>query len=232
MFVASGAQYHLSDGMVQATYSACPPFSGYAPFNPARNDANLLSKYCIAFNDGVEKFAIQSESVRTIILAASFGQYTVPGYKMVRRSEDGDLVVESSALTVTERIFAKLIRRLEVAGKKVIVVAPPPGVENDYLVCDEKLLTGKLAFDSNLKCGHSAVSFRENTSTIGQLMEVASKAGADVVMLSDAICDERVCRTVIDGTLLYRDEGHLTYEGAKKVFAILGEEGKLPPPFQ
>src|ERR1700722_2578009 len=113
MAAASGAQYHLARGMVQATYSACPPFLGYAPYNPSLDSPELVAKYCIAFNDSVKTFVMHNDALRTVVLAASFWQYTVPNYKMMRRAEDGTFLIEDSALGVTKKIFTDLIARLE-----------------------------------------------------------------------------------------------------------------------
>jgi len=35
-----------------------------------------------------------------------------------------------------------------------------------------------------------------------------------VVSFDPFLCDDRRCRTDLDGTLLYRDEGHLSYDGS------------------
>ncbi|WP_363156477.1 acyltransferase family protein [uncultured Hyphomicrobium sp.] len=231
MAVASGARYHLPDGLVQATYSACPPFIGYAPYAPARDDADLVSKYCIAFNDGVEKFVLQERSIRTVIIAASFWQYTVPGFKMMRRDGAGTARVEASDLDTTERILVDEIHRLRLAGKHVVVVAPPPGVDEENLVCNERLATKRVASYAN-QCEQSAELYFAGSVGVGRLMDSASKAGAAVVRLSDVTCNETVCHTLIDGVILYRDSGHLSYDGAKKVFDILSEAGRLPPPFR
>jgi peptidoglycan/LPS O-acetylase OafA/YrhL len=230
MFVASGAQYHLEGGMVQATYSACPPFIGYAPFNPAQDEAEAVSKSCIAFNDQVETYALSAPQITTVVLAASFWQYTVPGYKMMRRDGGSTRLVPSS-LSDAQQVFSVLVKTIEDHGKKVIVVAPPPAAGPGNLECAERRLAGLLTFSGNRHCETSAALYRQNSSTIESLLDAARNSGAQIVRISDALCDEKACHTLIDGTLIYRDEGHLSYGGAKKVFAILANMQRLPPPF-
>jgi len=224
MAAASGARYHLAEGMVQATFSACPPFLGYAPYNPSFNSPELVAKHCIAFNDSVKAFVTQNDALRTVVLSASFWQYTVPNYKMMRRAEDGAFLIEDSALVVTKKILNDLITLLKLAGKQVIVIAPPPD-------CSERLMTGRMKARAE-DCDHSAVAFRQLSATVDDLMQSASQAGATIIRPSEALCDDAVCHTIIDSVLLYRDEAHLSYDGAKKVFEILSRTRQLPPPFQ
>jgi hypothetical protein len=35
-----------------------------------------------------------------------------------------------------------------------------------------------------------------------------------VVSFDTFLCDAKKCRTELDGTFLYRDEGHLSYDGS------------------
>ncbi|MDA9392528.1 hypothetical protein WN73_18510 [Bradyrhizobium sp. CCBAU 45394] len=229
MVAASGARYYLPEGLVQATYSACPPFIGYAPYNPTYDDPSLIAKYCIAFNDGVERFILQDPQIRTVILAASFWQYTKPDFKMMRRDADGAVLIEPSDLATTEKLFFHQIERLKSAGKEVVVVEPPPGVDKSNLLCSERAAAGKMTY---YQCDQSAPLFHASSSGIEQLMQSASQAGATIVRLADGLCNQVVCHTLIDGVIVYRDSGHLSYDGARKVFDILAARGKLPPPFK
>ncbi len=225
MMVASGAQYHLKEGMTQATQSACPPFIAYAPYGSRFANPEGPAKSCMTFNDSVLAFISQNESLQTVVLAASFWQYTVPQFKMFRRAEDGSLSVEASSLDVAKDKLSKLIVRLRAAGKRVIVVEPPPGVSENNLACSERLAL------SDNDCTESADFFQEFMAPVEDLMETAAAAGAKIVRLSDALCSKKVCRTIMDGVMLYRDSGHLSYSGAKVTFDVLSKQNKLPPPF-
>ena len=231
MFFAAGAAGQLPEGMAQATYSACPPFIGYAPYNPLQDAANMLSKRCINFNDDVRTFAIQQHGLKTIILAASLYQYTVPGYKIMRRNDKGEFLIESSDLKAAQDNLRNLVAELIGAGKKVIVVTPPPGASEGQVICSERMMAGKILVGDDNHCGSPAAIFRANSGAIDSLVEAAIKAGASNIRLSDAICDERICHSILDGTALYRDSGHLSYAGSRVVVDKLASEGRLPPPF-
>jgi len=49
-----------------------------------------------------------------------------------------------------------------------------------------------------------------------------------VVDPMEALCDARSCHAVIDGQLMYRDDNHLTDEGARLVWSRIRPDG-LPP---
>lgn len=231
MFFASGARYLLKEGMVQATYSACPPFIGYAPYNPAYPDPLLVSKYCIAFNDGVKTYATHSQSLRTVIIAASFGQYTVSGYQMMRRTEDGENIIEGSNLETAKADLRQLVVDLILAGKNVIVVSPPPGVDESTVTCSERLISHKFMIGERVNCDNAAAPYRIGNHSIDALLRVAVSAGAKEIRWADGMCDQEVCHSILDGVALYRDVGHLSYDGAKEVLVLMAKRRMLPSPF-
>lgn len=56
---------------------------------------------------------------------------------------------------------------------------------------------------------------RMRSRTLELLNQVAVKADVEVVSYHDVLCDDTKCRTEIDGKSLYRDSGHLSYEGSE-----------------
>ncbi|KUL97483.1 hypothetical protein DK26_00550 [Bosea sp. WAO] len=238
MVFASGAAAHLKGGMVQAAYSGCPPFIGYAPYNPAQDSARLVTEKCLAFNDAVRTFALGPSSVSTVILAASFWQYSVPGFQMIQRQGNGELTVEASSLENAQQHLRQVVTDLTAAGKNVLVVTPPPGVTDGQVLCSERTAAGKfMVLDGRFmvgepsRCGSSAPTYRAYSASIDSLVSAAVSAGAKNIRLSDAICDERLCHAILEGVALYRDAGHLSYAGARKVLDLLANSGRLPPPF-
>ena len=43
-----------------------------------------------------------------------------------------------------------------------------------------------------------------------------------MVSFDDLLCDAQRCRTELDGTFVYRDEGHLSYQGSVAVARAMG----------
>jgi hypothetical protein len=47
------------------------------------------------------------------------------------------------------------------------------------------------------------------------LLDSLEKAAFPVIRLDPFLCNAESCQTLIDGTLVYRDMGHLSYEGSR-----------------
>ncbi|PDT33376.1 MULTISPECIES: SGNH hydrolase domain-containing protein, partial [Sinorhizobium] len=58
---------------------------------------------------------------------------------------------------------------------------------------------------------------RMRSRTLELLNQVAMKADVEVISYHDFLCDDTTCKTEIDGTFLYRDSGHLSYEGSEVI---------------
>ncbi|AUM69241.1 hypothetical protein C0J56_10225 [Pseudomonas fluorescens] len=126
MHAIEGIKNHRKGGITQATYSACPPFLDTAPYNPAREDADKLSNYCVAFNDSVLSAIKNDQNIETVILAASFWQYTIPANKMLTRDRENSTRLNSTNLNQAKEDLGKTIESLQLIGKEVIIIAPPP----------------------------------------------------------------------------------------------------------
>ncbi|MNJ73198.1 hypothetical protein D3C77_699600 [compost metagenome] len=62
-------------------------------------------------------------------------------------------------------------------------------------------------------------AFDRANKKMNDLMKYAETAlGAKVVYLSDVLCDEKACKTIIDGVPIYRDNGHLSITGSVKLY--------------
>ncbi|MNJ75924.1 hypothetical protein D3C81_1586920 [compost metagenome] len=61
--------------------------------------------------------------------------------------------------------------------------------------------------------------FERNHKNVIDLMKYAEHSlGAKVVYLSDFLCDEKSCKTFMDGVPIYRDSGHLSTVGSIKLY--------------
>ena len=230
MHSVGGIKNHRRNGIVQATYSACPPFLNTAPYNPLRPDAESMANYCIAFNDGVLNAIKTSQYIKTVILAASFWQYTVPNNSMQVRlaGTQATTTVVPTSLSLAEADLGNTIETLQNLGKEVIVIGPPPLVGDDNIVCMERRLSGKMLLPDKSFCGISLDTYRRTDAGVIELLDVIEKKyKVKVVRLSSALCDKKVCRTIVDDVPMYRDSGHLSYEGSAKVFDDLANANRL-----
>lgn len=230
MHTIEGIKNHRPRGIIQATYSACPPFLGTAPYNPARPDAEKVANYCIAFNDGVLESIKSDSKIKTVILAASFWQYTVLNNQMQTRTKEGDqsTSIQMTSLEQVEQDLGNTIKALQDLGKEVLVIGPPPSVGNDNVSCMEQILSGKLQTKDYSSCGIPTTTYRQGNAGVIKLLDfIESTYRVRTIRLSDAICDVDNCRAIIDGIPMYRDSGHLTYLGSAKAFDDLANAGKL-----
>lgn len=227
MHTIEGIKNHRKYGIIQATYSACPPFLNTAPYNPARIDAEKVANYCIDFNNSVISAIKVNQNIKTVILAASFWQYTVPNYKMQTRDTEANnsTHITPTSLHLAEADLGNTIETLKRLGKEVIVIGPPPSVGNENIACMEQhLSTGKTPTD----CSIPLDSYKQyNAGLLTLLNTIEKKYNIKVVRLSDALCDEKACQTIVDGVPMYRDSGHLSYVGSAKAFDVLANTKKL-----
>ncbi|MEB5773097.1 acyltransferase [Aeromonas caviae] len=230
MHTVEGIKNNLPRGLVQATYSACPPFLGTAPYTPTRPNAERIANSCIAFNDGVLEAIKADQNIKTVILAASFRQYTVPAIKMQTRSAAGEksTSIRMSSLELAEQDLGNTVKVLQSLGKEVVLIGPPPYVGDENVSCMEQVLSGKLKSKDHSTCGISTATYRKDNAGVINLLDfIESNYKVKTIRLSDAICDANNCKTIIDGVPMYRDGGHLTYLGSAKAFDDLANARKL-----
>ncbi|WP_207282793.1 acyltransferase family protein [Pseudomonas sp. FW300-N2F2] len=226
MHTIEGIKNHRKGGVSQATYSACPPFLNTAPYNPTREDAEQVAKYCISFNDSVLSAIKSNPNIKTVILAASFWQYTVPTNKMLTRDNEGKTHIVPTSLEQVQADLGNTIQELKLLDKEIIVIGPPPSVGNENISCMQRQLSDNSTTQAD--CTISLKNYKDYNSGVLTLLDtIENKYAIQVIRLSDALCDEKVCRTVVDGVPIYRDSGHLSYVGSAKVFDILANAKSL-----
>lgn len=90
---------------------------------------------CINFNSQVERYAINNKSIELVVLASRW-EHILSMPKQL--TSDGNLV-ELKSLNIDDianRLTA-MINRIRAAGKKVVVVAPPPALEFNIANCHD-----------------------------------------------------------------------------------------------
>jgi len=206
-------------GVVQATRSDCGPILDLGPYRVINTEVmtsndRAWAERCIEFNRSVYDYVRQAPSVETVVLASPFVQYVNADWMQVLKSgvqwTTAPADVDASAAALHRTVLA-----LRAAGKRVVLVAPPPASDFNVGACLERLLTGRIRFGGSEHCVIPMEKYREKRRLVIELMTAVEKLGVPVINVADALCDDRVCQTMIDGTLIYRDGGHLSYEGSK-----------------
>ena len=202
-------------GMVQATKSSCGPFAGIAQYTDDYPRAYALD--CLSFNQSVLEYVRATPSIHTVVLSSAFYPYFDASRHLVQRGADGDVHVHPDE-AIALRTLRGTIDAIRASGKRVVLVAPPPSTGFDYTHCLERKARGRTVFGSFTDCSMPVDEYRASKATVLDfLSRIGGDAGVDVIRFDELLCDEARCATELDGTFLYRDEGHLSYDGARLV---------------
>ncbi|MGZ3411879.1 MAG: SGNH hydrolase domain-containing protein [Xanthobacteraceae bacterium] len=129
-----------------------------------------------------------------------------------------DRIVAPDTALVSERLL-QTVAALHAAGKRVLIIAPPPSLGTNVNLgdCLERRARGLFVFLSALgSCDFSYDKYLAAWEPIiGVLNDVGKKGAVEIIWPADALCpDKKTCMTQIGDTYLYRDEGHITYDGS------------------
>jgi hypothetical protein len=203
-------------GMVQATRSVCGPMLGVAFFDDAEYDRNWAQS-CIAFSDSVFQYLKRTEGIERVILTSDFDIFFEG--RVIVRDAQGQLEVVRFDPKKAADAFLQTIAKLREIGKRVVVVAPPPRATFNVARCAERVIEGLPVIQSAPGCSISAPKYKRKHADLEDfLARVETQADAAFVDLPAILCDREKCRTIMDGIALYRDAGHLSYEGSRYIF--------------
>ena len=192
--------------MQQATVSQCVPILDYAISTAIYGALN-----CIEFNWEVFEW-LKNSSVKYVVIASPFAGLT-DNKSMV----DASGKVYRNGTTVTAEGIQNIIRRIRESGRIPIIVSPPPSNGTNLGQC----LVNRTLKGMELQ----SCDFGEN-----DIVEVKSRAerfltsldNANVITIRSAVCEFGQCYASKDGIFIYRDSGHLSYEGSQFLGKKLG----------
>lgn len=204
-------------GVVQATMSACGPLLGVALYANQGRYTQDWGESCIAFNRSVMDYILATASIETVVLSSAFSYLIDPEHQLLVSSPDGETQqVVAAGRDAALAAVRRTIDAIRQAGKRVVVIAPPPAAGFDPSRCVERLERDLFILGVDNDCHLDSGSyFERNKSLRSFLDEVAEIGDVSVISFDDVLCDERRCLTHMDGTLIYRDAGHLTHDGSQ-----------------
>lgn len=204
-------------GVIQATRSSCGPFLGLAPRHIGKPEqGNYLDQVwaesCIAFNKSVIDYLRITPSIQTVVLSSPFGQYvTKENYQHVVQEGD-EFISKPVSLATAISSMRSTVEEIRKLGKRVVLVAPPPSSDFDIGGCLERQLSGAVAFGGRPDCVIDRTDYEsKRTNVIEFLNLTAVDADISVIRFDPWLCGTSVCKTLLDGTMIYRDGGHLSY---------------------
>lgn len=211
-------------GIIQATQSSCGPFLGLAPKNITKPEAGIYknqawAENCIEFNQSVINFLHNTPSIKTVILSSPFSLYvTTENLEHVIQKDNSFL---SSPANTTNALVGlhRTVSEIRALGKSVVLIAPPPSSDFDVGACLERQISGAVAFGGRPGCLINRVEYQEKRAAVLAFLKNASAdENLAVISFDPFLCGPISCRTMIDGTMIYRDSGHLSIAGSKLLF--------------
>lgn len=196
---------------MQATRSSCGPLLDMA--RQTAKDPVDRAQRCLRFNQSVLRYLQRTPEVRYVVLSSRWQYY----FEDPVRNGQGQSVQPSpddlaSSLTRT-------VQALRDAGKKVIVLAPPPHLSQDIDIsqCAERHALHLLTISHQLdaQCRFSPHTPQLASDPVQTFLQTVSQQ-ADVTVLDSAAvqCKNDLCNTTLHDIPLYRDAGHLSQEGS------------------
>lgn len=230
MHLVEGIRRSTTDGVVQATMATCGPFIGISMFREGEEYNRDWGRKCIRFNDDVIRYLKAHPNIDVVVLGSLYGQY-LPGNKVLGRGTSIMSVgVEEREMDGSEDIAASALGRtvaeLRRMGKKVVMVAPPPSAAGvDFGRCLERHEGKKAVMGAQFPtCEMSEETFRAAHQSVVALMKrVSIKENVPIFHFDQILCRNGKCAVEIDGVPIYRDNGHLSYEGSR----LLGQRLRL-----
>lgn len=208
-------------GIGQATRSACGPFLGIAPFlDVSAVYSRDAAKACIKFNDSVAKYLATDTSIEVVVLAAALSLYR-PHVLLMDR-DGNERPATAAEVANAAMATAAEVRKL---GKRLVIVGSPPWGAFNIGACTERVSAGLLSLGAFADCRVSVERYKASSAPeIALLATISEQARIPAVRLSDFLCRNQSCETMIEGGPLYLDDAHLTIRGSE----ALGREINLP----
>jgi peptidoglycan/LPS O-acetylase OafA/YrhL len=217
-------------GLIQITKSMCAPVEQLAVTFPGGQITREWAETCIQFNKSALHYIVTTDSIKTVVLSAAWGVYMNPSNFVI-----GDRVAKPDTRTL-ERQFLATLSALRTTQKNVIVIAPLPHPANNINIgeCLERKAQGVFVYPLlRTDCSFSYDDYQAAwSSEIKFLRKIAELDDINIVRPESVTCDNKICAAQIEGTPLYRDTGHITYDASLLLTRMLRIADMLELPLQ
>jgi hypothetical protein len=188
--------------LIQLTKSSCGPY-----FDISKVKNGSFSDKCLEFTESVREWIKNASSLKYVVISSPF-EYETESKVRFRNGEERVLRKGEAS----EKL-QKTLRELEEMGVIPIVFSPPPkSGENIGNCLDRRSFFGR----SLTSCDFSRNQIvREQVVIYSWLSELAHRH--KVIKLDDYLCSTGECKTHFGNIYIYRDIGHLSSEGSRKL---------------
>ncbi|MBI3349368.1 MAG: acyltransferase [Burkholderiales bacterium] len=212
-------------GLLQMTESSCGPLLGVAPWRaeaqPGASFTRDWARQCERFNRSVLDALSAPGAPRVVLVSSLLAQYLGPPGGQLLRLE-GPAEQEVPQDRIEDALVAaagRLAQALRAQGQRLVWVSPPPKGGFDAGACLERRQHGLLTLGAPADCRIVRAEIPPLQQRVTALLKrFEHEAGVPVLWLDAALCDAQACRTAdADGLALYRDAGHLSVEGSRRL---------------
>lgn len=189
--------------MTQATVSQCAPILGISSSSSVFGAQN-----CIDSNSRIYDTLKNTPSIKYVVLASPFTQLYADDLYLLDTGETQRL---SGEFVFTK--FKETINKIRELGVKVTVVAPPPEGGFEIGLCLHKV---KLSNAPLTQCDFPLEQMPESQKKIYSVLALL-EPDVNIIWLQNGICINGQCYASIGDTMIYRDYGHLSYEGSEEL---------------
>lgn len=206
----------------QLTKTSCGPFLNIVPVSTGLGEN--WAKECIKFNNSALKVINDTDSIRYVVLAASFGRYVKTKQKFGHSSKtkqkldfyDGETIVSMDLNQVVDN-FVGTITALKSAGKVPLLVSPAPTEGFNIGECHERKSLGLVVLRSETCAVLLDKHLQYNDEVLQTLETISRRTGVKLISLDQYMCDSKKCRTKSDSAYYYVDSTHLSKAGSIEV---------------
>jgi peptidoglycan/LPS O-acetylase OafA/YrhL len=215
--------------VMQTTRSTCGPVRGISVFLTDGWYNRSWASKCLRFNEDVLADLEKRPEVTTVVLASMFGQY-LPLNRLVVFASDGTELETLATENLAAQALADTVRAVRALGKAVVLLAPPPSASGvDIGRCLELKAAGKTIWGADHPdCSIDEARYRTGAAPVHALLRrVSREADVPVFWPDEILCHAGICIVEMDGVPLYRDGGHLSYDGSRLLGVKLGLAERL-----
>jgi peptidoglycan/LPS O-acetylase OafA/YrhL len=192
--------------MVDATRGACGPTPGLSVIESGTWKTPQWGDRCLAYLDSVQEYILRTDSIKVVMWSSPFTYYLRDTSEL---RLDG---VQNAGPDTIVQVLVETAAILRAAGKKVVIVSPPPSTGWNVAECLKRHMASRWVPGDT--CDLSTAEFMAARSDLIAFLETMAEAGIPVIRLDDHLCEKDVCRTSIAGIPLYADQGHLSLAGS------------------
>lgn len=213
MHLVPGIKASDRKGLIQATFSTCVPIKGISFYQPPQHGLSWAHK-CLSFNQSAIDYAIKNPDIELVVIASLWTHMlNVPLH--VKNTDDKPQTSQLNKGDITGAII-RTVSTLKSAGKKVVLVAPPPSLGFNIAKCHEQRDREQFRIGSQEPedCRLDYNKYLEREKRLNAIFEKLRENNIAIYSFAEKLCNDEFCDTKLDGVILYQDRGHLSISGS------------------